>query len=433
MTLLEIPFDEEDVSHWTRQSVRAYVESSKKKLKAFYLNFFGWSEEEYRQARDCTSAELQIHFDPCKRFPIIGPQAKFRHTAQINLVRDRPDLFLGRHGPNPPAWFDAELISRSPPYTKPFDTRSVVQQFISFSRGHAHERQRRLKRENHAEEDADSDEDEVRCQITNKRPRISRLEEATPFTTLTSTFMPPTSPATITYPQISGHPKPPGKHPNSSKGSNSSGRIATTAGGRSSVSMLGLILYVTRVTIVDQNLVLERDRFGFVDNLFEQGKLVESRIKELVFGNSLDNKPTFLWFFDDTSNDKPRIIRNRPSAEAAIMMLKARAERAQATGIQVFDAPDSDTAALVPVHEVTRKDDFVQRASFELELDDDEDDNEDGRTEEESKVDSAYGSRDGELRLDHESVKNEVDTKPNITWEKQQQANVESESESEEE
>ncbi|KAG9813194.1 hypothetical protein KCU68_g20029, partial [Aureobasidium melanogenum] len=227
--------------------------------------------------------------------------------------------------------------------------------------------------------------------------------------------MPPTSPATITYPQISGHPKPPGKHPNSSKGSNSSGRIATTAGGRSS------------------NLVLERDRFGFVDNLFEQGKLVESRIKELVFGNSLDNKPTFLWFFDDTSNDKPRIIRNRPSAEAAIMMLKARAERAQATGIQVFDAPDSDTAALVPVHEVTRKDDFVQRASFELELDDDEDDNEDGRTEEESKVDSAYGSRDGELRLDHESVKNEVDTKPNITWEKQQQANVESESESEEE
>ncbi|KAG9690671.1 hypothetical protein KCU95_g8710, partial [Aureobasidium melanogenum] len=433
MTLLEIPFDEEDVSHWTRQNVRAYVESSKKKLKAFYLNFFGWSEEEYRQARDCTSAELQIHFDPCKRFPIIGPQAKFRHTAQINLVRDRPDLFLGRHGPNPPAWFDAELISRSPPYTKSFDMRNVVQQFISFSRGHAHERRRRLKRKNHAEEDADSDEDEVRCQITNRRPRISRLEDATPFTTLSSTSMPPTSPATISYPQISGHPKPPGKHPNSSEGSNSSERIATTAGGRSSVSMLGLILYVTRVTIVDQNLVLERDRFGFVDNLFEQGKLVESRIQELVFGNSLDNKPTFLWFFDDTSNDKPRIIRNRPSAEAAIMMLKARAERAQATGIQVFDAADSDTAALVPVHEVTRRDDFVQRASFELELDDDEDDNEDGRTEEESKVDSAYGSRDGELRLDHESVKNEVDTKPNITWEKQQQAHVESESESEEE
>ncbi|KAH0366456.1 hypothetical protein KCU65_g5338, partial [Aureobasidium melanogenum] len=430
MTLLEIPFDQEDVSSWTLQSVKSQVESPKKKLKAFYVNFFGWSEEEYKEAKECASDEVHIYFDPCKQFPITGSQAKLRHTVQTNLVRDRPDLFLNRHGLNPPAWFDAELISRPPPHTKPFDMRNVVQQFISFSRKDV---RKRVQRSNRADDDAESDEDEVRCHISNKRPRISRLDEATPFSTGKAMSVPPVSPATISTPQMSGHLNSLGKHPNSSEGSNSSGRTTTTVGARSSRSrLLGLILYITRVTIIDQNLILERDRFGFVDNLFEQGQLVESRIQELVFGNPLDNKPTFLWFFDETSNDKPRIIRNRPSAEAAIVMLKARAERAGATGIQVFDAPDSDTAALIPVHEVTRRDDFVQRASFELELDDDEDDNEDRGTEKESRVDSAYESRNGELHPDNEIIETEVDIKPNIIWDGQQQADVESESESEE-
>ncbi|KAG9966374.1 hypothetical protein KCU61_g974, partial [Aureobasidium melanogenum] len=197
-------------------------------------------------------------------------------------------------------------------------------------------------------------------------------------------------------------------------------------------SLRNLVLYITRVTIINQTLVLERDRFALVSSLLEKGQLIEQRIKELVFGNPLDNKLTLLWFFDDTSDDEPRIIRNKLSAEATIAMLTARAEKAQATGIQVFDAPDSDTAALVPIHEVTRRDDFVQRASFELELDDDES-NEDEGTKKESKVDSAYEARDEELRLDHDFVKKEVDTRPNITWDGQQQADVESESESEEE
>jgi hypothetical protein len=210
---------------------------------------------------------------------------------------------------------------------------------------------------------------------------------------------------------------------------------------------LGLILYITCVTIVDQNLNLERDRFSLVDNLFENGQLIESRIQKLVFGNPQDNKPTFLWFFDDTSGDKPRSIKNRPSAEAAIAILRARAERAEATGIQLFDAPDRDTAALVPVHEATRKDDFVERVSFELEIDNEEnDDDEDDMEEAEkaSKVDSAYESRDGELQLDDltserepqlddVAVKEEFGDKPSITWAGQQQENkVESESESDE-
>lgn len=433
MTPLEIPFDQEDVSRWTRQSVRSYVEGSKKKLKVFFVNFFGWSEEEYRIARDYTSAEVQLYFDPCKKFPIIGPQAKLRHTVQTNLVRDRPDLFLNRHGPNPPAWYDAELISRSPPYTKPFDMRNVVQQFVCFSRKHVPDRQKHLKRESHAEEDGDSDVHDVRCQVLNKRPRLSRLDEVTPFSTLTSIPIPPPSHAMISCPHKSGPPKSLGKYSNSSENSNLFDRITTTTGDRSPVSRLpGLILYVTRVTIVDQNLILERDRFSFVDNLFEQGKLIESRIQELVFGNLLDNKPTFLWFFDDATNDEPRIIRNRPSAEVVIAMLRTRAERAQATGIQVFDAPDSDTAALVPVHEVTRRDNFVQRASFELELDDDEDGNEVEEVKRESEVDSAHKFRDGEVQLDNEAIRGKPDSELD-GQQYQQQVKTESESESEEE
>jgi uncharacterized membrane protein YvbJ len=102
---------------------------------------------------------------------------------------------------------------------------------------------------------------------------------------------------------------------------------------------------------------------------------------------------------------------------------------------------------LVPVHEATRKDDFVERVSFELEIDNEEnDDDEDDMEEAEkaSKVDSAYESRDGELQLDDVTserepqlddvaVKEEFGDKPSITWAGQQQENkVESESESDE-
>jgi hypothetical protein len=212
---------------------------------------------------------------------------------------------------------------------------------------------------------------------------------------------------------------------------------------------------------MDQTLVLERDRFGLVNNLFENGQLIEPRIQELVFGNPMDNKPTFLWYFDDTSDDKPRMIRNRPSAEVALVTLIARAEGAEATGVQLFDALDRDTAALVPVHEVNRKDDFVQRVSFELEIDneindesndneinDESNDDEDvDEAEKASRVDSAYESRDGELQLDDVTiegelqlddviVKEEFESKLNITWAGQQQQpenKIESDSESEEE
>jgi hypothetical protein len=190
---------------------------------------------------------------------------------------------------------------------------------------------------------------------------------------------------------------------------------------------------------VDQILVLERDRFGLVDNLFEKGRLIEPYIQELIFDNPVDNKLTFLWFFDKTSDDKPRMIKNRPSAEAAIFLLRARAERTDGTGIQMFDAADLDTAALIPVHEVTRKDDFFQRVSFELEINEedenDDNDEDDEHMEQESKVNSAYESRDGELQLDDVAVKEEVQGGPNITWAGQQQQpekKVESESESDE-
>lgn len=133
------------------------------------------------------------------------------------------------------------------------------------------------------------------------------------------------------------------------------------------------------------------------------------------------------------------MIKNRPSAEAALHKLKARAERSEADGIQLFDAADRDTAALVPVHEVNRKDDFVERVSFELEIDNGNDDDDDNandveEAEKASKVDPACGSRDGELKLDDMAVKEESDRALDITWagEQQQDNSDESESESEE-
>ncbi|KAI4732048.1 hypothetical protein E4T49_00282 [Aureobasidium sp. EXF-10728] len=420
MTLLGVPFDEEDVPNWTLQSVRTYVESPKKKLKAFYVNFFGWSEDEYREAKRCTSNETLKYFDSLKRFPSTGHEAKKRHTVQTNMVRDWPELFVHRHGPDPPAWFDAELISRAPRYLESFSMKNVVQQFIATTHNaNLKTRQRQLKRKDRADKDDDDDEN---GHSQNPQPRTPWLDG--------TTRVPPDT----TSGSQSGDKKPLRNYPHTSGDGNLSHQVTTTLGSRTREhGPLGLILYITGVTIIDQTLLLERDRFALVGSLLEKSQLIEQRIQELVFGNPLDNKPTFLWFFDDTSDDKPRVIRNRLSAEAAIMMLKARADRAGAIAIQIFDAPDRDTAALIPVHEVTRKHDFVQRVSFELEIDNDEDGRED-ESEMTMGTDSAYESRDGELQIDDQPFIEEIDSKPNIIWEgQQQQVNVESESESESE
>ena len=419
-------------------------------MKPFYQNFFGWSEQEYLDARNLTCAEVRKYFDPLKKFPCAGPQTKLRHTVQTNLVRGWPDLFVNRHGPNPPTWFDAELISRSPSAwdTKLFDMKNVVQQFISFTRKHVSQDDRRihrLKQANRIEEgvnneDEDDEDDDDACKVLNKRPRTSWLGRTTPSSETTPLFMPPSPHTAAQQSQASVDMEPSSTSPFSSWNRKAPAQVTASLSNRiKAKNPASLMLYITRVTIMNQTLILERDRYGLVDNLFERGRLIEPYIQELVFGNPLDSKPTFLWHFDDTSDDKPRSIRNRPGAEAAIYMLKARAERAEASGIQLFDAPDCDTAALVPVHEVTRKDDFVQRVSFELEVDDegngdDNNDNDQEDAEKASKVDSAYGSRNGELQIADRAVKEEVDSKPNITWagHQQQENNVESESESEE-
>jgi hypothetical protein len=452
MSASDMLFSEEDVSTWTYESVRACVQGSKRLLKPFFQNFFSWSEEEYKEARRLACNEVLKHFDPAKKFPITGPQAKLRHTVQMNLIQDWPDLFVNRHGPDPPAWFDAELISRSPSIsdTKPFDMKNVVQQFISFTRKAVpqHERRRRcLKRDGCAEEDEEeeeADDDDDGYHVLNKRPRTSWLGTPTILANTTSTTMQPSLHTITRSSQANMNTELPSVGLISHTDRKSSSLIASTTGDQKRASNpLGLILYITRVTIVNQALVLGRDRFGLVENLFERGRLVETYFQELVFGNPLYNKPTFLWFFDDTSEDRPRSINNRPSAEVAISMLRDRAERTGATGIQLLDAPDHDTAALVPVHEVSREHDFVQRVSFELEIDDEIDDDEDDDVEEAekaSRVDSAYESRDGELQLDDVAVKEEFESKPNITWagqqqqqQQQQENKIGSDSESEEE
>jgi hypothetical protein len=443
MTASDMTFNEEDVSSWTYESVKSYVHgSSPRLLKTFFLNFFDWSEDDYVKSRKLTCLEVKKYFDPTKKFPFNGPQAESRHTVQMNLVQDWPNLFVSRHGPDPPAWFDDELISRPPSSSdpRPFDMKNVVQQFISFTRKAvpvSDRPGRRLKRNGRAENHAHNDEeDEDGCRALNKRPRTSWLGSTTILPNTSPTNMRPSLHTMNPRSQANVDAKQPNMGLTSHTYENTYSQVISASGDKKkATNPLGLILYITRVTIIDQALILERDRFGLVENLFERGRLVESYFQELVFGNPLYNKPTFLWFFDDSSEDKPRSINNRPSAEVAISILRDRAEKAGASGIQLFDAPDSDTAALVPVHEVTRKQDFVQRVSFELEIDKgevDDDDNDMEEAEKASRVDSGYGSRDGELQLDDVTVKEEIESKPNITWAGQQQENkVESESESE--
>ncbi|KAG9688951.1 hypothetical protein KCU95_g5726, partial [Aureobasidium melanogenum] len=450
MTRLEIPFDEEDVSQWTYLSVRSHVESAKKKLKAFYLNFFGWPEEEYQEAKGHTSGEILKYFDRSKKFPTTGREARLRHTVQTNLVRDWPDLFVNRHGPNPPAWFDTELVSRPPTNTEIYNSKNVVQQFIALTRHSSHiTRQYQSKRKRYADEDDDdkndddnpnNDDDANGNRLRNKQPRTSWRDRTTSFPTITSLSVAPRQPTTSVDSRVGGNRLAHGSCSYSSGQDNSSTSAAAEQASNTGVkTMVRLVLYITRVTIVNQSLHLERDRFALVDNLFENDHLVEPRLHELVFGNPMDNKPTFLWFFDDTSDDEPRSIRNRPSAETAIVMLRAWAERLGASGIQIFDALDYDTAALVPAHEVTRRDKFVQRASFELELedngdlDDDNDDNEDdGGAERGFEAAAADRSRDLDLQCEDEAIQGAPDSEPN-KQQYQQQVKMENESESEEE
>ncbi|KAI4743208.1 hypothetical protein E4T50_06382 [Aureobasidium sp. EXF-12298] len=436
-----MPFNEEKVSTWTHQSVKAHVESSRNKLKAFYQNFFGWSAEEFKEAKAHTVAELRKYFDPSKKSPTTGAQAALRYTVQINLVQDWPELFMERHGPSPPAWFDAEFISRPPRDTESFNMKNVVQQFISLCRNLSRNHDaKQLKRKNRADEDDDDDDnydDDGNTRVLNKQLRSSSLDRTARFPSITPVSVPSCLPVTSTSSRTEGNRQTLKRYSNSRGEVNSPTRA--TIGQISNIrvkSSLSLVLYITRVTIACQNLNLERDRFALVDNLFENGHLVEPRIHELVFGNPMDNKPTFLWFFDDTSDDEPRSIRNRLSAETATTMLRAWAERLGASGIQIFDAPDYDTAALVPVHEVTRRDKFVQRASFELELEDngyhDDDKEDDEGAKRGFEADSAYKSRDRDLRRENEAIQETPNSEPN-EQQYQQQVKMESESESEEE
>lgn len=431
-------FNEEKISTWTHESVKAHVESSRNKLKAFYQNFFGWSAEEFKEAKTYTVAELRKYFDPSKKFPTTGAQARLRYTVQTNLVQDWPELFVDRHGPSPPVWFDAELISRPPRDTEPFNMKNVVQQFIShcrnFSRNHE---AKQLKRKNRADEDDDDDNDDGddgNILTLSKQRRNSSLDRTAAFPSIHPVSLPSYLPATSTSSHKGGSGKTLERYPKS-RGEGSlfnTGQISNVR----VKSSLNLVLYITRVTIVGQDLKLERDRFALVDNLFENGQLMEPRIHELVFGNPMDNKPTFLWFFDDTSDEKPRSIRNRPSAETAIVMLRARAERLGASGIQIFDAPDYEAAALIPSHEATRKDDFVQRLSFELVIDEhgdqDDDEGDVGGLEQGIEAASACTSRDRNLQLENEVAWEGPDSEPD-EQQYQQQVKMESGNESEEE
>ncbi|TIA60572.1 hypothetical protein D6C77_04047 [Aureobasidium pullulans] len=440
MSSRPVPFSVANVTTWTYQGLKSHAENARsRKPKYYFVNFFGWSAEEYVEAKEYTVAELDKQpFDVEAAFPTAGPKAKLRHVIQKKLIADRPDLFVDRHGRNPPAWFLPEMISSDPKADQPYHNKNVTQQFIAVMNSHRKAQKRNNSRYNEDDEQEEEDDtiDENSRQSRNKRQRTSTTERSTTFPVLASMSMAPSPSTTAPSSMASELRKPPGRFSTlSSDGTGSRQAVTVRRPNRSS----GMILYITRVTIDNQHLILERHRYGLVSRLFEEDRLVEARLQELVFGNPIHDKPTSLWFFDNTTNEQLRSITNRPSAEAAIDMLRVYGEQSGATGIQLFDAPDRQTAALVPSHEANRQNDFGEHESYELEIDN-EDDGEDGSPEQAIRVDSAYDSRDGgnlqeeELELDAEALEGEVDLSPKIKREEgehQQQQKVSSESESE--
>ncbi|THY21663.1 hypothetical protein D6D01_06534 [Aureobasidium pullulans] len=420
MARAAIPFAVTNVTTWTYEALKVYVGQNKSgKPKCYFLSFFDWSYEEYIQAREYAITELETQpFDDTAGFPTAGPKARLRHVIQKKLVREHPDLFVERHGSDPPTWFVPEFISAEPISDQPYNSKNVTQHFIAAMNLHR-KAQKRNNFQYNLENNEDEDEDR-NDQPQTKRQRTAMTERATPFPVISSMSMPPSPSATATGSQASEI----GQLLERSKVLNRDGRgvgQAITSLSQSNPSCL--ILYITRVMIVDQQLLVNRQRFGIVENLFDQNRLDEARLDELLFGYPLDDSPLFLWFFHGSTNDKPRAIRNRPNAEAAIVLLKARAVRAGAEAIQLFDALDSDTAGLLPAHEVNRTTDFAEHDSFELEIDDG-DENKDEGSEKVSRVDSAYGSRDGgsfegeESRLDDEAIAQKIDLNPVIKRER---------------
>ncbi|TIA21190.1 acetylcholinesterase [Aureobasidium pullulans] len=106
MARAAIPFAVTNVTTWTYEALKVYVgQNRSKKPKCYFLSFFGWSYEEYVQAREYTITELETQpFGNTAGFPTAGPKARLRHVIQKKLVREHPDLFVERHGSDPPTW-----------------------------------------------------------------------------------------------------------------------------------------------------------------------------------------------------------------------------------------------------------------------------------------------------------------------------------------
>ncbi|KEQ98334.1 hypothetical protein AUEXF2481DRAFT_26716 [Aureobasidium subglaciale EXF-2481] len=383
-------FNAQDVSTWTYQSLKTYVEiSNKYKPKAYFRNFFGWTTEEAIEATEFVISAIGEQSGGPGSLPgINAAMSSERHLLQTVMVRNRPDLFVERHGPNPPEWFTTDLIYQKPRPGQSYSMKCVTQQFISSAKVDRHNGKRRRAAGSRADEDDDGDGDESRWPLSKRRHSSQTTGISKRPATTSSQTMLTSSVASSRLQSKDVEGLTNGfASPNDDK--KELGKFVPTGKVKVKTSFFSkLVLYITRVTIVNQQLILERDHFGLAKNLFDQGVLSESRLQELVFGNGLQDKPVFLWYFHKTSNDKPRAVRSRPSAEAAITLLMAHAEESGAEAIQIFDAPDRDTASLIPAHEVTREKDFRERESFELEIDGENEDD-DAASERASRVDSA--------------------------------------------
>jgi hypothetical protein len=430
MATASTAFNVNNVSTWTYNDLKHSIQSGRNgKRKAFYTSFFAWTQDEYKEASQEVVAELSRHpFDLSMSFPTTGSKARYRDVAQRNLLQNRPDLFLDRHGPQPPVWFTLDLIGQDAPAGVPYNSKCVLQQLIGYMNSHASRKTKR-NRQVHIIED-DSDEDD---RVGVKKQRGIAPTNATSAPSVTSS-------AVNIFDAMTNVTSGPASTPQNIEERLPHAQVTPANTSPDTIrNSQPLFLYIAKLTIVNQVLHLTRNRFCIPSHLFNPSNnhLIEPRLQELIFGNPLDNKPTHLYFFDPTTNGTLRSVRNRPAAEAAIALLTWHAEATNATGIQLFDAPDLDTIGLVPAHEALRTTDFEENVSFELEID-----YGDGNGEEAadvaSRVDSGHGSRDtGSVQVKGDGFADAIDVKPDIIWDGGQkslnQSESESDSESEEE
>lgn len=121
-------------STWTVQSVQKCLDSSIQPLRKFWIGFFTWTNDDLCRAAKITWDYFKVQDifqnNKARYMMYSGPKLVNRKLAEDRLLATHPDLFLNRHGDDPPAWFINCLDSSGPEA----DTACAMQRFFQLAR-----------------------------------------------------------------------------------------------------------------------------------------------------------------------------------------------------------------------------------------------------------------------------------------------------------